>query len=153
MKGKLEDTNRLDLIREAIANIDEFLGGIDTLETFENNKILCHAVVYNLQCVGEGVYKLSPEFITAHPEINWPEIDEDLCYEGFFKEKTRTDLYRLFMAHPELNASAVARRMGISQSLFAQYISGVKKPSQPRLSEIYATIHAIGEELVAIPAR
>ena len=85
--------------------------------------------------------------------INWPEIDEDLCYEGFFKEKTRTDLYRLFMAHPELNASAVARRMGISQSLFAQYISGVKKPSQARLSEIYATIHAIGEELVAIPAR
>ena len=75
MKGKLEDTNRLDLIREAIANIDEFLGGIDTLETFENNKILCHAVVYNLQCVGEGVYKLSPEFISAHPEINWKEIE------------------------------------------------------------------------------
>ena len=53
--------------------------------------------------------------------------------------------------HPELNASAIARRMGISQSLFAQYISGTKRPSQARLTEIYATIHAIGEELIAIP--
>ena len=34
--------------------------------------------------------------------------------------------------HPELNASAVARRMGISQSLMSQYISGIKKPSQER---------------------
>ena len=83
--------------------------------------------------------------------INWPEIDEDLNFEGFFKHKTRTELYRLFQEHPELNASAIARRMGISQSLFAQYISGAKKPSQARLSEIYTTLHTIGEELLAIP--
>lgn len=85
--------------------------------------------------------------------INWPEIDEDLSYEGFFENKNRTELHRLFLAHPELNASAIARRMGISQSLFAQYISGTKKPSRARLSEIYATIHAIGEELLTIPVR
>lgn len=79
--------------------------------------------------------------------INWPDIDEDLSFEGFFDTKKRTELYRLFMRHPELNASAVARRMGISQSLFAQYIGGVKKPSQKRLDDIYATIQAIGMEL------
>ena len=56
------------------------------------------------------------------------------------------------MAHPELKASAIARRMGISQSLFAQYISGTKKPSQERLAQIYATLHAIGQELISIPA-
>ena len=83
--------------------------------------------------------------------INWPELDEDLSFDGFFQEKNRTDLYRLFMAHPELNASAIARRMGMSQSLFAQYISGVKTPSKTRLEEIYATIHAIGQELSEIP--
>jgi hypothetical protein len=83
--------------------------------------------------------------------INWPDVDEDLSYEGFFTAKKRTELHRLFLAHPELNASAIARRLGISQSLFAQYISGTKKPSQARLSEIYATIHTIGEELLAIP--
>lgn len=84
--------------------------------------------------------------------INWPDIDEDLSYEGFFQTKNRTELYRLFIAHPELNASAIARRMGISQSLFAQYISGVKKPSKERLVQIYATLHAIGQELIAIRA-
>lgn len=83
--------------------------------------------------------------------INWPDIDEDLCFEGFFQTKERTELYRIFMAHPELNASAVARRLGISQSLFAQYISGAKKPSDSRLEEIYATIRTIGKELTRIP--
>ena len=84
--------------------------------------------------------------------IHWPDIDEDLSYEGFFYPKNKTELYRLFIAHPELNASAIARRMGRSQSLFAQYISGAKKPSKARLAEIYATLHAIGQELIAIPA-
>ena len=91
-------------------------------------------------------------FIADEYGINWPDIDEDLSFEGFFYKKERTDLYKLFIAHPELNASAVARRMGISQSLFAQYISGAKTPSKARMAEIYSTLHAIGEELLAIPA-
>lgn len=83
--------------------------------------------------------------------ISWPDLDEDLSFDGFFKSKEHTALYRLFMAHPEINASAIARRMGISQSLFAQYISGVKKPSEARLKDIYSTIHTIGRELLSIP--
>lgn len=87
-------------------------------------------------------------YIADEYGINWPDIDEDLSFEGFFYKRERTELYRLFLAHPELNVSAVARRMGISQSLFAQYISGAKKPSKERLELIYSTIHAIGEELL-----
>ena len=83
--------------------------------------------------------------------IHWPEIDEDLSFEGFFREKPRTELYRFFGSHPELNASAVARRMGISQSLFAQYISGIKKPSPQRLHQIYSTLQCIGKELLEDP--
>lgn len=83
--------------------------------------------------------------------INWPDIDEDLSFDGFFQTKERTELYRIFIEHPELNASAVARRLGISQSLFAQYISGAKKPSDSRLEEIYSTIRTIGQELTRIP--
>lgn len=82
--------------------------------------------------------------------ISWPELDEDLSFDGFFLHKEKTGLYMLFMDHPELNASAIARRMGISQSLFAQYISGTKKPSAKRLGEIYETIRAIGKELLSI---
>ncbi len=83
--------------------------------------------------------------------IHWESLDEDLSFDGFFdKKNTSNSLYSLFMAHPELNASAVARRMGISQSLFAQYISGYKKPSETRLREILSTIRKIGMELANI---
>lgn len=84
--------------------------------------------------------------------IHWEELDEDLSFEGFFREKKSNPLYDLFMAHPELNAAAIARRLGISQSLFAQYISGTKKPSTQRYEEIIETIRAIGRELTVIPA-
>lgn len=90
------------------------------------------------------------DFTTSDEGIHWREIDEDLSFEGFFREKKTNPLYDLFMAHPELNASAVARRLRISQSLFAQYISGTKKPSKERYDEILQTIHAIGHELSAI---
>lgn len=81
--------------------------------------------------------------------IYWPELDEDLSFDGFFSEKQNNVLYDLFIAHPELNASAIARRLGISQSLFAQYISGTKKPSQERINLILDTIKSIGHELVS----
>jgi predicted transcriptional regulator len=65
-------------------------------------------------------------------------------------KKEETFLYRIFISHPELNASAVARRMGISQSLMSQYISGIKKPSQERETLIVNTIKDIGKELMMI---
>jgi hypothetical protein len=82
--------------------------------------------------------------------IHWRDIDEDLSFEGFFDKKETTELYKLFMAHPELNVSAIARRIGISQSLMAQYISGRKKASKARLSLILDTVRAIGQELIAV---
>ena len=89
------------------------------------------------------------DYVADEYGIHWNEIDEDLCFEGFFKEKRHNPLYDLFVAHPELNASAVARRMGIAQSLFAEYISGSKRPSAERLQAILSTIAAIGNEIAA----
>lgn len=82
--------------------------------------------------------------------IHWPELDEDLSFDGFFRKRNETILYKLFIAHPELNASAVARRLGLAQSLLAQYISGAKKPSPEREKLILAEIRKIGEELITI---
>lgn len=89
-------------------------------------------------------------FTTSHDGIHWQELDEDLSFEGFFRERKSSPLYDLFVAHPELNASAVARRLRISQSLFAQYVSGTKKPSKERFNEILQTIRSIGCELAAV---
>lgn len=82
--------------------------------------------------------------------IRWEDIDEDLSFEGFFNKQPTTELYKLFMAHPELNVLAIARRMGISQSLMAQYISGKKKASEARLKRILDTVREIGQELIAV---
>ena len=82
--------------------------------------------------------------------LHWEDIDEDLSFEGFFDKKETTKLYKVFMAHPELNASAVARRLGISQSLMAQYISGKKNASDARVTLILNTVREIGQELIAV---
>ena len=82
--------------------------------------------------------------------IHWEDIDEDLSFDGFFDKRETTQLYKLFMAHPELNVSAIARRLGISQSLMAQYISGKKNASEARVSLILDTVRKIGQELIAI---
>ncbi len=84
--------------------------------------------------------------------IRWEELDEDLSFDGFFQEKKSNPLYDLFIAHPELNAAAIARRLNMSQSLFAQYVSGTKRPSKKRFEEILETIRSIGRELMAVSA-
>ena len=98
----------------------------------------------------------SPEqranFIVNEFGIRWEDLDEDLSFEGFFQEKESNPLYDLFIAHPELNAAAIARRLGMSQSLFAQYVSGTKKPSKKRFDEIIETIRSIGRELMDVSA-
>lgn len=84
--------------------------------------------------------------------IHWPDLDEDLSFEGFFRDKKKEQsfLYKIFMQHPEINVSAVARRLGIKQSLLAAYISGQKTPSYLRLMEIVSCLNQIGTELSKI---
>lgn len=89
-------------------------------------------------------------FTTSYDGIHWGELDEDLSFEEFFRKRKSNPLYDLFIVHPELNAAAIARRLGMSQSLFAQYVSGTKKPSKKRLEEIIDTIRSIGRELMAV---
>ena len=75
MRDKPNDQARLQLMLEAIGNIESFTDGVSTYESFAANKILCHAVTYNLQCIGENVYKLSRKFIEEHPAIDWDAIE------------------------------------------------------------------------------
>jgi Protein of unknown function (DUF3532). len=85
--------------------------------------------------------------------IHWENIDEDVSYESFYFEETKEvkcDVQELFLSHPELNISAIARKMGIQQSLLASYINGTKKPSEERKKLILETVHTIGNELLEI---
>ena len=74
-----------------------------------------------------------------------------MSYESFFYDNLEPQgVSRLFLTHPELNVSAVARRIGIQQSLLASYIRGTKKPSAIRENEIINAIREIGKELATI---
>ena len=77
MRDKKNDGARLALMKEAIANIEDFLSSTqtNTMEDFLSKKVLCHAVAYNLQCIGENVYKLSKEFIDSHSEMDWESME------------------------------------------------------------------------------
>lgn len=74
MRDKVNDGARLSLMLESIANIAGFMEGVESLEEFKSDKMLCHAVVYNLQCIGEGAYMLSKDFVAAHNDMNWAAI-------------------------------------------------------------------------------
>ena len=74
MRDKLNDRARLALILEAIANIEQFVSGTGSEQEFVSDKILCHAVTYNIQCIGESVYMLSDEFKSNHPAMPWKSI-------------------------------------------------------------------------------
>jgi len=85
--------------------------------------------------------------------IHWYSLDEDVSFESFeYDDPEPTGISRIFLSHPELNASAVGRRLGISQSLMAQYINGTKKPSKERERLIMDEILLISQELQRICA-
>lgn len=80
--------------------------------------------------------------------IRWEELDEDMSFESFeYDDPEPSGLSLFFLKHEEINASAIARRLGINQSLLAQYIKGTKRPSEARKEEILQAIHELGNRL------
>lgn len=80
--------------------------------------------------------------------IHWREIDEDVSFESFeYDDPEPVGIAKFFLTHPEINASAIARRLGLQQSLLAAYINGTKKPSKEREELIMAEVRALGAEL------
>ena len=96
-------------------------------------------------------------YTLSHFGIHWPDIDEDLSYDGFFDDeqqaKSENAIGRIFAEYPELNARQVARMAGLNTTLFQQYIDGHKKPSAERLKQIEAALHRLGTELTALAIR
>jgi len=71
--------------------------------------------------------------------------------EGFHYElgeiKFEYDLESFFYFYKVINAKALSERIGMNQSLLAQYIKGIKKPSATQTKRILEGVHQIGKEL------
>ena len=57
------------------------------------------------------------------------------------------DLSAFFEFYKVINAKALSERIGMNQSLLAQYISGKKKPSESQVERILEGVWEIGKEL------
>ena len=64
---------------------------------------------------------------------------DDLAFE--FDLESFFDFYRV------INAKALSERIGMNQSLLAQYIKGIKKPSPAQTKRILRGVQQIGREL------
>ena len=60
------------------------------------------------------------------------------------------DLASFFEFNKVINAKALSERIGMNQSLLAQYVSGNKKPSAIQVQRILKGVHQVGRELTAI---
>ena len=73
MREPVRDKGRLEHMLTAIDNVFEYTKGI-TRDDLSKDKILCHAVIYNIQIIGEAAFKLTNEFREDHAEVEWRDI-------------------------------------------------------------------------------
>jgi uncharacterized protein with HEPN domain len=67
-----DDARLLDMLLAA-KEVGRYTEGV-TLEEFQRNRMLQHAVLRLVEIVGEAARNISAEFKTAHPEIPWSGI-------------------------------------------------------------------------------
>ncbi len=102
-----------------------------------------YAEKQNIFSVGGSIQELKYNMLEAinlfYSEDGKEVAEKDLYFE--------LDLPQFFEFYKVLNAKAISERIGMHQSLLAQYISGIKKPSSSQLSRIQNGIREIGQEL------
>lgn len=80
--------------------------------------------------------------------IHWEQLDEDVSFESFgYDDPEPQGISLLFLSHPELNAIAIGRRLGISRDVMTQYVNGMRKPSAERERLIRQEIGNVAREL------
>ena len=62
----------------------------------------------------------------------------------------KPDLQSFFDFYKVINAKALSERIGMNQSLLAQYIKGIKKPSASQTQRILKGVQQVGKELASI---
>jgi predicted RNase H-like HicB family nuclease len=105
-----------------------------------------YADKYAVYTVGKSLNELKLKMIEA---LN-------LYFESkgeIFEEKDlriHLDLPQFFEFYKVINAKALSERIGMNQSLLAQYINGTKKPSSQQTQRILKGVQQVGKELASI---
>ena len=94
-----------------------------------------------------GVFnKLKANVLEA---VNLAYEDKGLVF-SIDQIKFTLDMQSFFEFYKVINAKALSERIGMNQSLLAQYITGKKKPSPTQTERILKGVQQIGRELAEI---
>jgi len=105
-----------------------------------------HAEKYPVYTAGKSLEELKSNILEA---VN-------LLLEKSGKSVTENDLKivldlpQFFAFYKVINAKALSERIGMNQSLLAQYIKGVKKPSPTQTYRILKGVQQVGRELANV---
>lgn len=95
---------------------------------------------------GETIEELKAMALEA---INLTFEEKDFIYT-IDEIKLKPDLASFFEFYKVINAKALSERIGMNQSLLAQYINGSKKPSSTQTQRILKGVQQVGKELASI---
>ena len=107
-----------------------------------------HALVNNISIntQGDNFEELKTAIVEA---VNLAFEDKDIVY-SIDEIKMTYELGSFFDFYKVINAKALSERIGMNQSLLAQYIKGIKRPSPVQTKRIIQGVHQIGKELSEI---
>ena len=105
-----------------------------------------YAEKYPVYTVGKSLEELKSNILEAVNlllEKSGKSVTEDDL-------KILLDLPQFFEFYKVINAKALSERIGMNQSLLAQYIKGVKKPSPTQTNRILRGVQQVGRELAGV---
>jgi hypothetical protein len=102
-----------------------------------------YAVKYSVFTAGKNFEELKKNILDAL-NLHFYRQQKKISPEDI---KITLDLPQFFAYYKVINAKALSERIGMNQSLLAQYIKGIKKPSESQTKRILKGVHEIGKEL------
>ena len=105
-----------------------------------------YAEKYPVYTVGKSLDELKSNILEA-VNLLLAESGKSITEEDL---KIVLDLPQFFEFYKVINAKALSERIGMNQSLLAQYIKGVKKPSSNQTNRILKGVQQVGKELAGI---
>ncbi len=105
-----------------------------------------YAEDYPVYTVGKSLDQLKVQIIEAL-NLYFDNPDKQIEEKDL---KLKLDLPQFFEFYKVINAKALSERIGMNQSLLAQYIKGHKKPSVNQTKRILRGIQQIGNELATV---
>jgi predicted RNase H-like HicB family nuclease len=108
-----------------------------------NTGYCAYAGKYSVYTTGKDFFELKANMLEAL-NLYFEEEGKVISEHDI---KVSLDLPQFFEFYKVINAKALSKRIGMNQSLLAQYIKGIKKPSAIQTRRILQGVQQVGKEL------